>query len=294
MDKLKDILYDIRDRFSNPLIFSFIISWILFNWEISVALLWYDTNQLELEGYTSVFEFIADKLNKKYSLIYPLVFAFLYASLFKNLFKALIAFSEKWGEDWNLKILKSAKVSMEKYLVLRENYKQKEKELVQILNEESAIKEENTNLLRSYHELNQKNLKNEETIRSIGDVKFLNGYWECKYRKKDSLSNVKYEIENVHIRDYAYYLVKDFGNEEYVFDITNFYKYYNTIVFVKITRNRTEMLKSRYLFNSLTIKEDGSLVGTENGEYDIEYRRKTNQKTNEVDNASGDQLYPIY
>ena len=60
--KISEILDDLKNRFASRFIFSYTIAWLLFNWKITIALLWYDKTQIEAEGCKSIFEFISDQL----------------------------------------------------------------------------------------------------------------------------------------------------------------------------------------------------------------------------------------
>jgi len=48
---MNDLLKSINLRLNNPFIFSFIISWIFWNWPIVVGLLWYNATTLQQYGY---------------------------------------------------------------------------------------------------------------------------------------------------------------------------------------------------------------------------------------------------
>ncbi len=109
-EKVKDVYENIKDRLSNPLIFSFVFSWLIYNWEITIALLWYDKTQFQAEGCKSIFEFIQDKINTKcWSTALPLVFAFLYTFGFPYLKQGIRIFNQialKWGDKNEVKYVK--------------------------------------------------------------------------------------------------------------------------------------------------------------------------------------------
>jgi len=75
------ILDDIKNRFSSRFIFSFIFFWMIFNWRITISLLWYDIDQIESLGFKNLYEFIDFELkyNSKffYSIISAISFTFL-------------------------------------------------------------------------------------------------------------------------------------------------------------------------------------------------------------------------
>lgn len=137
-EKLKDIYENIKDRLSNPLIFSFIVSWLVYNWEITVALLWYDKDQIKAEGYKSIFEFIQYQLNSKcFSFIIPLILALVYTFIMPYI-KEFVDFTNKVA----LLIGKKLKAQF----------------------------------LKDGLQLEISNLENK--LKSVGDNSFLNGTWE--------------------------------------------------------------------------------------------------------------------
>lgn len=80
------------DRFSQPIILSFIVAWIFWNWKIPLGLIWYDKESISLLGYTSYEDLIAKNSNIVYNFIGPVITAFLYplVILIANNFTALI------------------------------------------------------------------------------------------------------------------------------------------------------------------------------------------------------------
>lgn len=186
MENIKDILKGLQERFSSPLIFSFLLSWIIFNWEVTVALLWYDVSSIRMEGSTLI-DFIRSKNNWTDSFCYPLSFAVLY-TLGSPVVKALIsAFNteiSKRSENWNLKISRGAKVPIEKYFALRENLEKRSIVLEDAISKESSTRTEleafKTDLLKARNE--QNNLNTEiSNLRTVVDnlhrSDILNGPW---------------------------------------------------------------------------------------------------------------------
>src|SRR4051794_3420715 len=72
MDKITDLWKSFKERISNPLFSSFIFAWILCNWKITIALLWYDTKEIEELGFKTIFAFIEANLNPWDSFKLPL------------------------------------------------------------------------------------------------------------------------------------------------------------------------------------------------------------------------------
>ena len=107
MDKISEILNSVKERVSNPLIFSFLISWLVYNWKIPVALIWFDKEQISANGSKSIFDFIEDEWKKNGYFWIPLFIALGYTFIFpiiKNLISATQTWMSKWGENLNLRL----------------------------------------------------------------------------------------------------------------------------------------------------------------------------------------------
>ncbi len=301
MDNIKDILQNIKERFTNPLIFSFVCSWIFINWEISLAVIWHDNTEIKNNGCTSIYEFILDNLNTTKSFWYPLCFAILYTFLIpiiRNIIRAFHAWALKWGENWNLKISKGAKIPFTKYIKIRDSYDERSKILEKvILKENEIIVEYNTiktTLLETENKLlgvNQQNVKLDALVRQMTNVATLNGYWKVNYN--DGYAGLQGE-EDILIENGKYYIVGKDDNRNHKFNITNFHYLANmsSLSFIKERIDQNVYAKESNLFkvkeqlttvkyyslkfnlNVLNIAEDGLLNGFENGNVVISYKKK--------------------
>ncbi len=291
MEKLKDIFNNIKDRFSNPLFFSFFCAWLTCNWQITVCLFWYDPIQISKTGCNNIFEFINDKINPTDSLLNPLGFALVYTivmPIVKNLISAFYSWTEKWGENWNLKIKKGIKIPFEKYLKFREDYDSRSKILEDIISKESSSQLENnkskTELLQvkaRVNELEQTVTATNEFINQFYDVNIINGYWTNKYT--DSYKKELNGSEEVYIDNGKYFTVEKFGRKELRFNIKNFHfdTRNNSMFFIKERVNQEEVVTflnkdiyTRFNPNNLQMESNDLLVGFENGTTQIEYRKK--------------------
>ena len=279
MDKISEILNSVKERVSNPLIFSFLVSWLVYNWKIPVALIWFDERQISANGCKSIFEFIDDELSLNGKFRGPFLFALFYTFVFpiiRNLISAFQSWVTRWGALWNFKILRNSYVSLEKYLSLRSEYISKIHELENIIESESQIRLDNTDLNSQKKELEDKiielNRKNEFLEienRQISNVKFLDGQWE--FTTIDA-SNIKNK-ESIYIKDGKLFTLTKEGDriDKNIF-IENFYinKSNNSLVFIKKkgTNYRADYF-NKHLINVLRIEGD-NLNGTENGK-SVEY-----------------------
>lgn len=257
MDKISEILNSVKERVSNPLIFSFLVSWLVYNWKIPVALIWFDEKQISANGCKSIFDFIEDEWNRNGYFWIPLFIALGYTFLFPlikgsiKLFNTLIS---KLIDEREIKILEDGKVSMDKYLFLRNDYKTKIKELENIISEESNLKIDNQRL----SELN-KNLEKEKNeiytkASESSNNSFLNGIWIIA-NKSDCKAKTGIDAEKFRFDDGRCYID---NHIEYAFYVSNFINdwKHNTIYFVlrfdsgsRLSNEKFYYLELRYLDN---------------------------------------------
>ena len=283
MEKVTEIVNSIKERISNPLIFSFICSWLVTNWPITIGLIWYDPKQIEKEGYVSIFGFIKDKINLTDSLCHPLFFALgytIFIPILKNAIKLFDSWISKWGDNWNLKIIDGGKISINKYLNLRADYEKRSKILEEVITTESAYRE-NYNLLQTEKyqlenkiaEISLKLDEKDSSLRHVNNVNSLNGTWENNYEFEDG----KKGTEIVSIENGKYYKISKFGERVYTFDIRDFCQIYGSVFFIKemVSEQKENYKESQYYnFNRLRFIGKDILSGTENVTTKIQYTKK--------------------
>lgn len=219
IENIKDVVKNFRERLASPFFFSFIVTWLLFNWKVTVALLWYNAELFSRKN-SDLISFIESKTSNWQSIWIPLISATLYTGLIRNLISAFITWSSRWGSNWNLEIGKNSKVSMEKFLTYRNLYIKTTRDLEIILKDESKTRENfdkerqrvlsletfsaglNTQVadLMKQNEIleREKNTaqevantlrENTELIENMKGVSFLNGRWKFQYlnRMRDDL-----------------------------------------------------------------------------------------------------------
>ncbi|HMJ70348.1 MAG TPA: hypothetical protein VK508_15695 [Cyclobacteriaceae bacterium] len=212
MEKLTDLFVNLKDRFTSPLIFSFLISWLVVNWQIPVALFWYNGNsqtgvQLELMSYVS------NTLDAFGSFLLPLILAIAYTILnpiLRNWISAFYTWNTRWGETWNLSISKGSKVVISKYLSLRKDYVERTKILDEIISRESStqerLNETESALLSSRNEMNKvsEELSNYRRIRdNLYNIDVIRGNWKRVVvgALNEQSENIEINGTNVSIRD---------------------------------------------------------------------------------------------
>ena len=290
MEQLKDLLNNIKDRFTNPLFFSFVFSWLLINWTIPISLLWYDTKQIEKAGFSSIYELILCQLSMKDGLYYPILMALGYtllAPILKNLIRLFYTFINQLGEKLNLKISEGASIPFEKYIKLRESYSERSKLLENIIKTENI---HNTQFEKQKDELlkvQTQNLTLEKELADtrkhfvqLTDVSFLNGYWTHNFSNSTSSTSGQ---EQLYFENGKCFIINGTGRT-HAFNISNFYcdAKQKRLFFIK---ERLDIEKdvavptgiiTKFNSVSLRIEHETYLAGTENGIIQVYYTKQSN------------------
>lgn len=283
MESFKDIFNSIKERFTNPLIFSFIISWLIYNWKITICLIYFNPEEFIKINNTDSLNFIASELNRKGSTLWPIIFAFVYTAsvpLLKNLVRAFYSWCYMWGEKWNLSIIDGGMISVKKYIQFKNDYDQRTKTLVSILEDENQLRvnfeTQKTESLKLQKDLNEERSRTQnfdEYFRQLRNFGILEGRWRNNYKKQLG----KPGTEVVQILGNQYIIEGEFGRSEYKFDIKNFY--YDArngdVFFVKEASPefKSKIPEEEHLnINVLKLDPDGRrMFGTENNNTQIEY-----------------------
>jgi len=294
MNKFSEIFENLKERLNNPFFLAFIISWIFWNWEVSVALIWYDPVQIEKEGYKSLFAFIRYNTSTCKSIIAPILSAFLYTTLLRLILTGLNDLVTRFSEALSIRILRDSSVSMTKFLTLREANKKQAKQLEEIIKDENKtienFEKEKVVRLEVEHKnisLQKANSELDKYIRDLFDMVFLNGNWSV-IRDSDGAKTTTYiEVQSGQV------FVYNGSFKEQKYQLSNYI--YNTrtkqIFFVmnqvwnnseprkirKIEKEGTIYIEEgkldQILINILDVRDSNTLVGTENSTTQITYTR---------------------
>lgn len=215
MDKISDFFYDLRDRVTNPLFVSFIIAWLVYNWQIPIGLIFYKGSELATDGYKSYIELISKNLEMGRSLWVPLKCSLLYTFVFPPIRLVIMAFLT-WIKTisitWNLKIRSAGKVPAAKYFkVLRDN-EEKQKYLSDLILKEDVIlrdnattkaqlEEEKSNVSKAQDEkvLLQNKLN---VILNMANTDWLNGDWNIKRHIKSKQNGaIIIDVQRIYINN---------------------------------------------------------------------------------------------
>lgn len=143
MDSIKEFFKSIEERFSNPFILAFLLTWMAWNWSIPITLGFENSWSLRRLGYSSYEAYIIDYINKypcKFyllpvlsALLFTLGMPWLRAFIYRIQTMADIKKDEWWIDD-----TKESSVPMERYLSMRAQVIDKSKVLEQIIDTETS------------------------------------------------------------------------------------------------------------------------------------------------------------
>lgn len=301
IDKVRDTVDEVSNRLKSPFFYSYLISWLLVNWKVSLYLLWPKKIFEPING--DGFEFIRSEITIL-SFLYPIGGAILYtllAPLVRNAVNAFNVYMNKKGSEWVFKISKDASVSFDKYLKLRAALKNRTKALSDALNQEedlfNQLEDVKTRLVQvesKNSELENRKTELEQNQREMTDATFIDGLWKLTYT--DEFNKVLKGMEILEIRDGKYFVYdkgtendlekyqKDFKSypKMEVFLIEEFYfiKKDAKLVFVKNRLSMNEQFKYenkisylKYNLNLLHIEGRNIMRGYENSTTKVIYER---------------------
>lgn len=253
-EKIKDVYENIKDRITNPLLFSFVCSWLVYNWKIPVALLWYDKSQFSGCGCTTIFDFIEWYWINEGTFRIPFIIAIVYtlvSPFVKNGISVINAVALSWGKRSKAKYVK------ELYI----------KEINQLTTSLNAITAEKNTL--------------DVIISKISDMNLLNGQWKF-YKKNvfdEQFDQNKFDEEDILINNGVINkydaINKVIGNKEFIIRNFFFNKNNNEIIFIK---NKIGSSENQFYLNnfvnvlSITNGDFNNLTGFEDG-IEVKYKK---------------------
>ena len=202
METIKDFFEDVRNRLTNPFISSFIIAWMVSNWQITIAILYYNDEDNRITNSLSLIDFISQHLFIANMIIYPLLAAVIYTFGFPH-FRAYIqrfqAGINTTNDDKILNITKEGHMPVTRYIKLKEDYAQKIDEISKIALDESKLVEINNNLITSLETQkaeNERIVKEFNTVNeqlsewgAFNDIGLLNDTWQLEVIENSRVTN---------------------------------------------------------------------------------------------------------
>ncbi|MDR6565450.1 hypothetical protein [Chitinophaga ginsengisegetis] len=280
MDKLSDFFKEIKDRASNPLIASFLISWMVVNWEIPIALLFYNFDELKADGYISYIKLIQQKVTTVSGVYLPLFMALFYTFGFTYIriyISAYITYIRTLSTTKNLGISGTGRIATEKFIKLQAQTKELNDRYSDLINSESEIFTLNQQLQSQVTTLTHNDTLNKTQIESLKQsnieetakhsLSILEGYWNYKIYFQEISNEIR-----IYIKDDAIFQVSNDGSKKRIFTITNYF--YNPVR-KEITFMRFVGDESNFDIHWLKAEDftEGYLSGLQNNQNRIEYRR---------------------
>jgi len=149
MDALKDFYKEAKNRVANPIFFSFILSWLLWNWKVPVGFIMYNNSTLKKLGYDNYIELVVHNASWSSYFYHPLISALIYTFIFPPVRVGIIAFLSWMNRinTWSKKrILKNSTVPMARFIKETDRTDALSKKLEDLYAKDSSIKEENEEL----------------------------------------------------------------------------------------------------------------------------------------------------
>ena len=133
-----DVFKPFLQRLSQPILLAFCISWIFWNWEIVIGLLWHDSKTISLFGYKNFKILIESNSSWKRNYIFPLACALAFPGIRfgLNWFNAFVRTKEN---NSILRTRGTGKMSTLRFLELKDSYDQRLAKISDYLDSEAQI-----------------------------------------------------------------------------------------------------------------------------------------------------------
>lgn len=198
MDKsiLTDTLNAMKERLSSPIFGTFLISFLIWNWEIPVGL-FLPLEQLQSLKYDNYFDLI-NKHSKWVAFIFPTLFTLFYAIPFpfiKNHLKSWNDYSEKHADNYWLNRVKNVSIPISKYFTLRKDYENNLEQLLTVIASESKYMNEKSDLNTKLLQL-ENTVNIYESMNNYNNLDYYQGMFLINNLLGNGLTEQTYLIEN--------------------------------------------------------------------------------------------------
>ncbi|MGB4774853.1 MAG: hypothetical protein WBP45_06760 [Daejeonella sp.] len=205
MEGIKDFIEDVKSRFANPFISSFIIAWFFWNWKIPMTLIFYNQDQLYIDGYKSYIDVVLENSTPINYFGVPLIIAFLYVFVFPH-FKAFIRLTHakisSKNDDDILEATKEGVMPVKKYIKLKKDNEVLNLELTKLVQNESDVVNQNESYKVVIQELKDKTKVDKNSIhnfqnklnlyKSFNSITLLEGKWDVVIQKSSNETSSKF------------------------------------------------------------------------------------------------------
>ncbi len=180
MDKLNDIFKEIKQRLTSPLLFSFLLCWLIINWRVTIGLVLYKIEDLQKDKYESYADLILKNYGPWHYYIYPFIISVIYTFGFPFIRSGIKLFQSWLNRETDNRLFKisgTTTVPMDRFIKDREMYLSNTIKLKEIMDKESEYLNESQTLRAERNQL-QEQLNEYSTL---SNNNFLNGYWDIKH-----------------------------------------------------------------------------------------------------------------
>jgi hypothetical protein len=185
MDKISEFWDSLKERLRNPLFASFVVSWIIFNWRIPIALFWYDQEKIKALGdYDSMIDYVYKNTSNDISFWYPLGTAIIYVILnpvFKNVGRLFTIWTKKQFDKLIFRVLEDAPVKYGIYQARLNEIQKIHNDLAESVNENKKKEGKLTDLEIAFASEKEQSYELEKQFRYVIDTKFVVGNWLISY-----------------------------------------------------------------------------------------------------------------
>lgn len=163
---LKEIFSELNSRVKNPIINAFFISWIIVNWRIPFAMLFFNAEDFKKSNVSNIIEYVPTTGNWVNFIFVPLLlaFAFQFVRLIASVFSTII---NKWTVQSVRYFSKDSFISLSKYLRQRDVLDERQKSLEKLINSESETTIELAKIQNELNDVNQEKIKLNSDLLSI-------------------------------------------------------------------------------------------------------------------------------
>ncbi|AXY78089.1 hypothetical protein D3H65_30660 [Paraflavitalea soli] len=187
MINVSEFFKEIEFRVKSPLISSFLIAWLVINWEVVFGVLLYSNEALVADGFKSKIDLVRQYSSVKYFFWMPLASALVYVFVFPFVrygIQFFQAWVNKWGSSISLAISKNGSISLSKYMELRKDYSARTNILLELIEKESSFSNLNEELTKQVSIMKQEKSKTENELTSLKEKsakKIFEGYWKLTF-----------------------------------------------------------------------------------------------------------------
>lgn len=282
MSEFKDFLDQIKIRLTNPLIFSFLISWVIIHWQIFVGAIYLTTNDLAELGHINFLDFVAANVNWCNGFWFPLLSALIYTAI-SPLIRIGIQLFNTWmnkiGNDQIRKVATDSFIPYDMYDKLLEEVQLQRQRNESLITENIGISKEidvKKNELRGkgadYENLQSELTKIRTQISDLYDSSFLDGIWRIVFKNNNNdIRSLIVRIKSNQVEERQ----KD-GHYHHQFYLLDFVKNQSgeaSFLFKQINSSNEKTNRHIEYFNRVKENGTGRLSGRYNDKFDVSFER---------------------